>query len=136
MKIEDLARACHEINKIYCESIGDFSHPHWEDAPEWQKESHINAVESHFLYGSEIPPNKLHDLWLYDKLKSGWKYGIEKNTELKTHPNLLPYENLKKEDKFKDVLSAKIISTLFPFIDAKIKSEFSYKKMEQQIYGK
>jgi len=38
-KIEDIARMCHQINKSYCEAIGDYSQVDWENAPEWQKQS-------------------------------------------------------------------------------------------------
>lgn len=33
MTIEDVAQVCHEVNKAYCESIGDNSQPEWDTAP-------------------------------------------------------------------------------------------------------
>ena len=35
MKVEQIAQVAHELNKAYCESLGDNSQPSWEDAPEW-----------------------------------------------------------------------------------------------------
>lgn len=34
MNTIDVAQIAHEINKAYCESIGDTSQPSWEEAPE------------------------------------------------------------------------------------------------------
>lgn len=39
MKVQEVARVVHELNKAYCESIGDNSQPDWDNAPEWQKSS-------------------------------------------------------------------------------------------------
>lgn len=33
MNVEQIAELCHEINRIYCLSIGDASQPTWADAP-------------------------------------------------------------------------------------------------------
>lgn len=35
-----------------------------------------------------------HDSWMKMHIESGWVYGTEFNSELKTHPNLLPWEQL------------------------------------------
>lgn len=32
MTIEQIARVCHEVNRAYCESMGDTSQVPWEDA--------------------------------------------------------------------------------------------------------
>ena len=45
MDTETIARIAHEVNRVYCLTIGDKSQPRWEDAPQWQKESAINGVE-------------------------------------------------------------------------------------------
>lgn len=47
MQKEDIAQVAHELNKAYCESIGDTSQPSWAGAPEWQKSSAIGGVSFH-----------------------------------------------------------------------------------------
>ena len=37
MNNEDIARVAHQVNKAYCEALGDTSQPDWENAPDWQK---------------------------------------------------------------------------------------------------
>lgn len=42
---------------------------------------------------------RLHDAWARKKLQQGWKYGPVKDEALKTHPDLVPYEDLPEEKK-------------------------------------
>ena len=41
----------------------------------------------------------VHEVWAETRIKQGWKYGSERNDELKTHPCLIPYEELPEEEK-------------------------------------
>jgi ryanodine receptor 2 len=41
----------------------------------------------------------VHEVWAETRIKQGWKYGPERNDELKTHPCLIPYEGLSEEEK-------------------------------------
>lgn len=41
----------------------------------------------------------VHEVWAETRLKQGWKYGEQRNDELKTHPCLVPYEELPEEEK-------------------------------------
>lgn len=37
-QLQQIAKVCHEANKAYCETLGDYSQPEWEAAPAWQKD--------------------------------------------------------------------------------------------------
>lgn len=102
MNIEQIAKICHEVNKSYCESIGDNSQPKWEDAPEWQKSSAINGVKFHLE--NDVTPEQSHENWLKQKLEEGWVYGKEKDVEKKTHPCIKRYDELPKYQRAKDSL--------------------------------
>ena len=52
----------------------------------------------------------VHEVWAATRLMQGWKYGEQRNDELKTHPCLVPYEDLPEEEKEYDRNTA--ISTL------------------------
>ena len=41
----------------------------------------------------------VHEVWAETRLEQGWKYGEQRNDELKTHPCLVPYEELPEEEK-------------------------------------
>lgn len=116
MTIEQIAQVAHEINKSYCESIGDNSQPSWDDAPEWQKSSAINGVKFH-LDNPDAPPSASHDSWLKQKEEEGWKYGAVKDADKKEHPCYVPYDELPTEQKSKDFLFKQIVHSLKPFIN-------------------
>lgn len=42
--ILEIVRICHEANKAFCESIGDFCQVSWDTAPDWQKNAAIHNV--------------------------------------------------------------------------------------------
>ena len=103
MKIEAIAKVCHEANRAYCQTIGDNSQPSWEDAPEWQRNSAIKGVE--FTRDNpSAPPSASHDSWLEEKRVHGWKYGPIKDAEAKEHPCYVPYDQLPPEQRAKDSL--------------------------------
>lgn len=107
--IEQIAKICHGVNKAYCETIGDFSQPAWEDAPDWQKDSAINGVKFHLE--NETTPEMSHENWLKQKIEEGWVYGKEKNPELKTHPCIMRYSELPKYQRTKDSLFKAIVDS-------------------------
>lgn len=41
----------------------------------------------------------VHEVWAESRLSQGWTYGEQRNDELKTHPCLVPYEELPEEEK-------------------------------------
>lgn len=43
-----------------------------------------------------------HDVWAVERQAQGWSYGEERNDELKTHPCLIPYEDLPEVEKAYD----------------------------------
>lgn len=114
MKIVDVAKICHEANKSFYESLGDYSQESWEHAPENIKQSAITGVEFH-LTGKHTPEES-HNAWCEFKLDDGWKYGPEKDLDKKEHPCLVPYSELPEEQQIKDYLFSGIVNSLKKFI--------------------
>ena len=108
MKVEDIARVCHEVNRAYCESIGDHSQPLWAVAPQWQKDTVIQGVQF-VLANPKAGPDAQHRSWLDQKTKDGWRFGVVKDTIAKTHPCFLPYEQLPREQQTKDWLFKAVV---------------------------
>lgn len=108
LHIEFIAKACHEVNKAYCESLNDHSQVGWDSAPDWQKESAINGVKFH-LKNPDSTPESSHDNWAKEKLAEGWKYGPVKDAEKKEHPCLIPYCDLPQEQRSKDYIFKAIV---------------------------
>jgi ryanodine receptor 2 len=41
----------------------------------------------------------VHEVWAETRLKQGWTYGEQRDDKKKTHPCLVPYEDLPEEEK-------------------------------------
>ena len=108
MNVEQIARTCHQVNKAFCESIGDISQPDWSDAPDWQKESAINGVNYH-LGNPDSKPSDSHRSWMREKENDGWVFGKVKDPEKKEHPCMIPYTELPKDQQTKDVLFISVV---------------------------
>ena len=116
MTVQEIARVAHELNKAYCESIGDNSQPDWDNAPEWQKSSAVNGVEFH-INNPEASPSSSHESWMRQKTEEGWKYGPVKDVDKKEHPCYVPYEELPVEQKAKDYIFRQTIHSLKNFLE-------------------
>lgn len=111
MKVIEIARVAHEVNKAYCEALGDTSQPSWEDAPQWQRDSAANGVKFHLL-NPDAGPSHSHDEWLKEKEAAGWKYGPVKDADKKEHPCFVPYDQLPTEQKAKDFIFRAVVHAL------------------------
>lgn len=112
-QIEDIAKVCHEANRAYCASLGDTSHEPWDKAPEWQKKSAIEGVKFKLL-NPHAGPDASHASWARQKLADGWVYGPKKDPDAKppTHPCLVQFVELPKEQQMKDHLFLGIVKAL------------------------
>lgn len=109
----DIATVCHEINRAYCQALGDHSQPSWPDAPQWQKDSAIAGVKMHLL-NPDAGPAQSHEIWLAQKEADGWTYGPEKRPDLKQHPCMVPFSELPREQQAKDYIFRAVVHALRP----------------------
>lgn len=111
------AEACHNANRKYCQSLGDKSQSTWNKAPDWQKESAIAGVKFH-IDNPDADDDASHKSWLAHKDADGWVYGEEKDEKDKTHPCMVPFEELPEEQQKKDAIFRKTVwETLEPDSD-------------------
>ena len=108
-----IAMVCHEANRAYCRSIGDFSQPTWDGAPDWQKDSAITGALAR-LNDPSLSSEDIHQKWVEYKAADGWGYGEVKDAEKKTHPCMVPYDQLPSDQKRKDALFNGIVEALSP----------------------
>jgi hypothetical protein len=112
MNVEDLAKVCHEANRAYCQSLGDNSQPPWEDVEDWQRQSILHGVQIHLE--TRLLPRESHQIWLEEKLSTGWSYGPVKDVGRKLHPCCVHYDDLPEEQCVKDYLFSAIVQALKP----------------------
>lgn len=50
----------------------------------------------------EVVAKNVHEVWAQSRISQGWTYGEERNDAAKTHPCLVPYEELPEVEKAYD----------------------------------
>ncbi len=110
-QIEVIAKCCHQANKAWCEGNGDNSQKDWDEADQWQRDSAIKGV-GFKLENPEAGDDAQHNAWCADKVKDGWVYGEVKDAEAKTHPCLVPFDQLPEFQRKKDALFCAIVDAL------------------------
>ncbi len=58
----------------------------------------------------EAMARNTHDVWSEGRIREGWTYGPRRDDTLKTHPCLIPYEQLPESEKEYDRMTS--LSTL------------------------
>jgi hypothetical protein len=111
MNTEQIARVTHEVNRAYCQALGDNSQPVWEDAPQWMRDSAILGVRMH-SDNLGAGPQASHVSWMAHKVADGWTYGPEKRPDLKQHPCMVPFNELPREQQAKDFIFRGVVHAL------------------------
>lgn len=111
-KIEKIARTAHDAIRGWCLANGQKEIPEWADAPEWMvfatRESVAAVLENLGMPASD----QQHDQWMAEKFRDGWVFGPKKDPEKKTHPLLIPFEDLPEVERMKDTLINSIVVAL------------------------
>lgn len=106
--IDMIAQVCHAANKAYCDARGDFSIKPWEEAADNIKESERDGV-LFIINNPNAGDDSSHENWIRFKIADGWTYGPIKSENAKTHPCLVPFDDLPPEQKLKDRLFRTIV---------------------------
>lgn len=107
----NIATVCHQANKTWCEINGDFSQKDWDDAEEWQIRSVIKGVYFK-LDNPNSSPDAQHNSWMEEKIAQGWIFGDIKDSEKKTHPCIVPFDQLPLFQQQKYMLFSSIVNVL------------------------
>jgi DNA-binding transcriptional MerR regulator len=109
---EDIARVIHAANRELQIVQGDPKpSPPWDEAPEYQiRESTASVVEA--LANPQRTPEENHQGWYERLVADGWTYGEVKDADAKTHPDLLPFDQLPRYEQLKDKLFMAIVRAL------------------------
>ncbi len=110
-EIMRIARVMHEAVRAFQASLGQPAVAHWNKAPKWMHTASRDAVMFR-VNNPDAPASAQHDQWMDSKVKDGWKFGPEKDARKKTHPLLVPYNDLPYEERQKDALVGAIITSL------------------------
>lgn len=112
--VNDIARTCHEANRSLQLALGELASDPWGESTKAIKDSAIDGVLAR-LRGTSTAED-MHDNWFRFKAAQGYVHGPEKNEEKKTHPCMVPYEELPEDQKAKDHLFSAIVDSLKPLL--------------------
>lgn len=110
-EVINIAKVCHQANKAYCEANDDQTQKDWDEAEEWQRQSAINGVIFK-LMNQDAGHDAQHNSWMKEKVDGGWVYGEVKDAEAKTHPCIVPFDQLPLFQQKKDALFCAIVDAL------------------------
>lgn len=111
--IEQIARTCHEVCAAYAVSCGDHSYMPWECSKDYVRIAAREGVRF-ALDHPGVTPEALHEVWCMELWKKGWTYGPVKDTEKKTHPSLVAYDQLPTTQRLKDELFRAVVCSFMP----------------------
>ena len=63
-------------------------------------------------------PEEAHDSWWRAYEQMGWKYGPERDTSLKTHPDMVPFGDLEQREQDKDAVFLALVAIARDWIRA------------------
>jgi hypothetical protein len=111
---EDIARVIHAANRELQIVQGDpRPSPPWDEAPEYQVRENVASVVA-ALADPERTPEQNHQGWYERLIADGWQHGPAKDETAKTHPDLVPFDQLPGHEKQKDRLFMAIVRALAP----------------------
>lgn len=109
---EDVARIAHaanrELQRIQADP-GIAVSPSWDDDTDETRESVRAGVLG---IRSGLTAKESHESWCEFKRSGGWVHGPVKDPVAKTHPCLVPYDELPPAQQLKDQLFAAIVRAL------------------------
>lgn len=104
-----IATVCHEANRGYQSALGEDVSLPWEECGNDMRQSIVHGVN---VAQEGNGPEEMHRQWAMVREAQGWVFGAVKDTEAKTHPNLIPYDKLPESQKLKDRLFLAVVAAL------------------------
>lgn len=130
VSVELIAKMCHEVNRVWCQAMGDDSQLPWDQAPDWQRNSAIEGVTFH-VNSPATTPRDSHMNWLRTKQNEGWSWGPVKDPAKKQHHCFCSYENLPWDQQVKDHLFFAVVKSLQPLLPTEMSRKFDKLKATQ-----
>lgn len=111
---ELVAEACHEVNRVIQKAAGEKPSAHWEDASQRERDDTAAGVaeSAEDDASPEERARARHENWADRKRDQGWRYGAVKDEAAKTHPLLVPWEELDELARLKDVAFGTVVDLL------------------------
>ena len=112
MHYKDVARIVHSVVREYniLHNIPGDNFTWYRMSPDYRI-----SIEESVKREMENPaksPAESHEKWLKARIDDDWVWGPHKSQEMKTHPCIVPYDELPPVQKFKDTIFSKMVALL------------------------
>lgn len=74
----------------------------WDEREDDFKEQFLEVIDRQCGPSRSSSPEELHGGWMQAYISNGWKHGEKYDREARTHPDLVPYDQLGKLEQDKD----------------------------------
>lgn len=74
----------------------------WADREQAFKDQFLDVIERQTGPNRKTSPAELHDDWVKAYEAMGWRYGAARDPDAKTHPDMVPYDQLGQLERDKD----------------------------------
>ena len=105
------AKVAHQVNQAIRDFYGEDSLPDWDTAGNEMRHRGVLGVEQ-IIANPDMTPKEIHNIWMQNMFKDGWRAGPVHDGVKKTHPNLVLYEELDDAQKLKDVIYLTLVKTM------------------------
>ena len=76
----------------------------WEEREDDFQSQFLEVIERQCGPQRSGSPEELHGSWVQAYLTNGWKYGEKYDPEARTHPDMVPYDQLGQLEQDKDAV--------------------------------
>lgn len=76
----------------------------WYEREESFKQQFLDVIAMMCGPNRKTSPEELHDDWVKAYEAMGWRYGPERDREAKTHPDMVPFDQLEQREQDKDAV--------------------------------
>lgn len=109
--VEEIASIAHEANRALNWVLGDSDVGPWEELDPEMQHSVMHGVRV-VQESDDHGPEELHRQWIMVREAQGWVYGDVLDRDGKVHPNLVPFDQLPREQQMKDRLFRSVVRSL------------------------
>jgi len=107
---EVVAKVMHGTVSTLFDAIGASPPTQWCDLSETEQQGYIKGA-SVYLSHPNLTGHALHEEWRAHLSNLGWRHAAEYDINRKTHPNLLPWEQLGEVTRLQAILCANIVNS-------------------------
>lgn len=76
----------------------------WDDRDEAFRTQFLGVIERQCGPDRQSSPEALHDDWVRAYEAMGWRFGWERDPVAKTHPDMVPFDQLEQREQDKDAV--------------------------------